>query len=113
MSERTVAPCPTCGGAGILVFEPSPGGVLWHVHCESDACLVGERQPEASEALASWNRLSRAARLLRAVEGLGERTLLFESSGLWWVSQRSGTRVGSGATPVDAFVALAAEVGHA
>lgn len=111
MAEE-IGPCPVCGGVGIPTPEAVAGGVLWHVHCESDACLIGESQPEYDAAVASWNRLSRAARLLRAWDVVaGEPFQTWYEDGQWHAAPGTGGEMGSGETPDAALVALAEEVG--
>lgn len=61
MSETTIAPCPVCGG---------DGQVLGHANIKRDRWLGQCLDCGFSIALPTWNRLSRAAALLRACEAI-------------------------------------------
>ena len=78
-----------------------------------------------ADAIAAWNRLSRAARLLAAVERLGNREttaltplgmlrideihILPEQGSGQWVAVRDGRMTARHATIADALIALAEE----
>lgn len=100
MTEREIAPCPVCGGAGEQnAYDRSAGQITCVGEC-------GWAQPADV-----WNRLSRAAALLRACETL-ERYQATLSAGVmvdeWHVGADSHVRVSS--SLIDALIALAARL---
>lgn len=96
-----IAPCPVCGGAGEQnAYDRSAGQITCVGEC-------GWAQPADV-----WNRLSRAAALLRAVEVLERRHThlcagFASSSGEWCAS--SDRLVGAPTLPA-ALIALAARL---
>lgn len=66
-------PCPVCGSHPVHhtnVSTPLTEDWCRWVGCVDESCLAGPYRRTQTEAIAAWNTLSRAARLLAAVEGL-------------------------------------------
>ena len=82
-----IEPCPTCnaedcriGSDGYVDANLRPA---FFVVCDNMDCnLIGPNRPTKEQAIIDWNRLSRAARLLAAVEELeqagGDFAISFE-----------------------------------
>jgi hypothetical protein len=66
VSEPTIANCPVCQQSALGYAQYEKGGF---VYCEQ-CTMRGPQCVQKVDAIALWNRLSRAARLLAAVEAI-------------------------------------------
>lgn len=111
-----LAKCPICDSFPVHhtdVSAHSIEGWMYWVGCANTRCLHGPLCTTRERAIAVWNRLSRAARLLAAVEGLAATRHTFTAgehmgSGLVILQDMGGTIHGEGRGPTlaDALIAL-------
>lgn len=110
-------PCPVCGSHPVHhtnVSTPLTEDWCRWVGCVDESCLAGPYRRTQTEAIAAWNTLSRAARLLAAVEAIetiNPDARLWRNAGQvnWYTIPSTGS-VASYYTLEGAILALAKKV---
>lgn len=107
MGSEQIAPCPDCGGEGVIEVPQLTYDEYVRARCRNCGAMM---------SVGAWNFLSRAAALLRAVEGIEayhrehwQHSIAIEVMSDETISIYSARGIGHGESLAAALVALAKE----